>query len=124
MLNYLYFHRLLCIFLQGMWSAALFWADKAHALGGVSGEPHTACAVAASMLRRGEFHRAAYTLTSRGLHKLHLMSYYVAARALIEAKEYQDTLQVLEEVDPENLIHTNNDPPRNVIYLLLLDYLK
>lgn len=97
-----------------MWSAALFWADKAHALAGTSGQPETACAVAAGMLRRGEFHRAAYTLTSRGLHKIHLMSYYVAARALIEAKEYHETLQLLDEVDPENLMHSNSDPPRNV----------
>jgi len=95
-----------------MWSAALFWADKVSAIGGGD----AACdvqLVAGCMLHKREYHRAAYTVTSRNLHKTHLMCHYIAARALLEAAEYTETLNLLDEANPELLTH-NEDPPRNV----------
>lgn len=101
-----------------MWTAALFYADKLNALNG-SGIEDEVYMVANCMLQKGEYHRAAHTITSRGLHKFHLMSYYVACKALLEAKEYQEAIQLMDEVEPDNLLHTMSDPPKNVSILLL-----
>ncbi|KAI8421173.1 hypothetical protein MSG28_008244, partial [Choristoneura fumiferana] len=54
----------------GLWTSALFWADAAGAASKGSGTASgdDVWLLASALLARGEYHRAAYAVTSRGLH--------------------------------------------------------
>lgn len=57
---------------QGQWTSALFWADAAAAAaaGGTdAASGDDVWLLASAMLARGELHRAAHAVTSRGLHR-------------------------------------------------------
>lgn len=56
---------------QGQWTSALFWADAAAGAGSAGGAASgdDVWLLASTMLARGESHRAAYAVTSRGLHR-------------------------------------------------------
>ncbi|KAH9645052.1 hypothetical protein HF086_005597 [Spodoptera exigua] len=56
----------------GQWTSALFWADAAAAAAGGgldSASGDDVWLLASAMLARGELHRAAHAVTSRGLHR-------------------------------------------------------
>ncbi|CAH2085812.1 unnamed protein product [Euphydryas editha] len=98
----------------GQWTSAFFWADAAAA----SSESAVASGddiwlLASAMLARGELHRAAHAVTSRGLHRRHLLCLGVAMRAYIAAKEPATTLSILEECEPSLLEPRSMDQTHN-----------
>ncbi|XP_045449323.1 cell division cycle protein 16 homolog [Melitaea cinxia] len=98
----------------GQWTSAFFWADAAAASSGsavASGDD--IWLLASAMLARGELHRAAHAVTSRGLHRRHLLCLGVAMRAYIAAKEPTTTLTILEECDPSLLEPRSMDQTHN-----------
>ncbi|XP_064072461.1 cell division cycle protein 16 homolog [Vanessa tameamea] len=98
----------------GQWTSAFFWADAAAASSGsavASGDD--IWLLASAMLARGELHRAAHAVTSRGLHRRHLLCLGVAMRAYIAAKEPTTTLNLLEECDPALLDPRSMDQTHN-----------
>ncbi|XP_049870885.1 cell division cycle protein 16 homolog [Pectinophora gossypiella] len=88
----------------GQWTSALFWADAAmaasSAMGGDACSGDDVWLLAGTMLARGELHRAAHAVTSRGLHRRHLLCLGVAMRALVSAREPAAALALLDECDP------------------------
>ncbi|XP_037296987.1 cell division cycle protein 16 homolog [Manduca sexta] len=100
----------------GQWTSAFFWADAAAAAAG--GGPEGASGddvwlLASAMLARGEFHRAAHAVTSRNLHKRHLLCLGVAMRAHLAAREPSAALTILDECDPMLLEPKNTDQTHN-----------
>nr|XP_037867436.1 cell division cycle protein 16 homolog isoform X2 [Bombyx mori] len=69
--------------------------------------------LASAMLARGELHRAAEVVTSRNLHKRHLLCLGVAMRAHLAAKESSTALNLLEDCDPMLLEPRNTDQTHN-----------
>lgn len=60
------------VLFQGQWTSALFWADAAAAAAGGRHEAASGDDVwllASAMLAKGELHRAAHAVSSRGLHR-------------------------------------------------------
>ncbi|GBP65636.1 Cell division cycle protein 16 homolog [Eumeta japonica] len=104
------------IYTKGQWTSALFWADAAAAAGGREGvaSGDDMWLLASAMLARGELHRAAHTVTSRGLHRQHLLCLGVAARALLAAQEPASALNLIEECDSGLLESRTNDQTHNV----------
>ncbi|CAK1543833.1 unnamed protein product [Leptosia nina] len=98
----------------GQWSSAFFWADAAAASSGSevpSGDD--IWLLASTMLAKGELHRAAHAVTSRGLHTNHLLCLGVAMRAYITAKEPETALTLMDEcypplLEPKNMDQTHN----------------
>lgn len=87
----------------GQWTSALFWADAAAAAAGggldsVSGDD--VWLLASAMLARGEPHRAAHAVCSRGLHRRHLLCLGVAMRAYVAARDPETAIKLMEECDP------------------------
>ncbi|BES96094.1 Cell division cycle [Nesidiocoris tenuis] len=80
-----------------MYSSALFWADKVVTL--TNGEPEDVFWLAQCMYHMKQYHRAAHLLQSRGLEKAHLVCTYLAAKCLLEAKQYTDALNLLSASD-------------------------
>ncbi|CAH0723965.1 unnamed protein product, partial [Brenthis ino] len=100
----------------GQWTSAFFWADAAAAA--ASSGPTVANGddvwlLASAMLARGELHRAAHAVTSRGLHRRHLLCLGVAMRAYIAAKEPTTAINILEECDPGLLEPRSMDQTHN-----------
>lgn len=58
-------------------------------------EPRDVYWKAQCMFLLGEYHRAAHTIRVRGLEKTHLFCHYLAAECLLEAKEYQQAIELL-----------------------------
>ncbi|XP_063367392.1 cell division cycle protein 16 homolog [Cydia amplana] len=98
----------------GLWTSALFWADAAAAAGSGMGTASgdDVWLLASAMLARGEYHRAAYAVTSRGLHKQHLLCLGVAMRAHLAAQEAATALALFEESDPA-LLEPRTDQTHN-----------
>ncbi|KAJ2947253.1 hypothetical protein O0L34_g16962 [Tuta absoluta] len=100
----------------GQWTSALFWADAAAAAGASAGggapSGDDVWLLASTMLARGELHRAAYAVTSRGLHRRHLLCLGVAMRAYVAAKEPAPALALMDECDPM-LLEANTDQTHN-----------
>ncbi|XP_050677760.1 cell division cycle protein 16 homolog isoform X2 [Leptidea sinapis] len=65
------------------------------------------------MLSRGELHRAAHAVTSRGLHMSHLLCLGVAMRAFVAAKEPSTALNLMDECYPSLLEPRNMDQTHN-----------
>ncbi|XP_052739862.1 cell division cycle protein 16 homolog isoform X2 [Bicyclus anynana] len=65
------------------------------------------------MLARGELHRAAHAVTSRQLHRRHLLCLGVAMRAYIASKEPSAALGVLDECEPALLEPRSMDQTHN-----------
>ncbi|XP_020712123.2 cell division cycle protein 16 homolog isoform X2 [Athalia rosae] len=80
-----------------LYSAALFWADKVVSLGNEN--PKDICALAQCMFLMKQYHRAAHFIRSRGLEKTDIMCHYLAVRSLLEAKEYNEALQVIGKME-------------------------
>ncbi|KAM3966973.1 LOW QUALITY PROTEIN: cell division cycle protein 16 [Aphomia sociella] len=99
----------------GQWTSALFWADVAAAassgVGQASGDD--IWLLASAMLARGELHRAAHAVTSRSLHRRHLLCLGVVMRAYLAAKEPATALNMLDECDPALLEPRNTDQTHN-----------
>ncbi|XP_034828682.1 cell division cycle protein 16 homolog [Maniola hyperantus] len=101
----------------GQWTSAFFWADAAAAA--ASSGPAAAASgddiwlLASAMLARGELHRAAHAVTSRQLHRRHLLCLGVAMRAYLAAKEPSIALTMLEECDPALLEPRSMDQTHN-----------
>ncbi|OWR46148.1 Cell division cycle protein 16 [Danaus plexippus plexippus] len=98
----------------GQWTSAFFWADAAAASSGAAvASGDDVWLLASAMLARGELHRAAHAITSRNLHRRHLLCLGVAMRAYISVKEPQTTLSILEECDPNLLEPRSMDQTHN-----------
>ncbi|XP_052758160.1 cell division cycle protein 16 homolog [Galleria mellonella] len=99
----------------GQWTSALFWADVAAAacsgMGQASGDD--IWLLASAMLARGELHRAAHAVTSRALHRRHLLCLGVVMRAYLAAKEPATALNMMDECDPALLEPRNTDQTHN-----------
>ncbi|KZC08990.1 Cell division cycle protein 16 like protein [Dufourea novaeangliae] len=78
-----------------LYSAALFWADKVVSLS--NEDPKDICTLAHCMYLMKQYHRAAHLIRSRGLEKADVMCHYLTVRSLLEAKEYNEALQVISE---------------------------
>lgn len=78
-----------------LYSAALFWADKVVSLS--NEEPKDVCVLAQCMYLMKQYHRAAHLMKRYGLEKTDVMCHYLTVRCLLEAKEYNDALQVINE---------------------------
>ncbi|XP_066594170.1 cell division cycle protein 16 homolog [Prorops nasuta] len=78
-----------------LYSAALFWADKVLSLS--NEEPKDVCSLAHCMFLMKQYHRAAHLIRSRGLEKTDVMCHYLTVRSLLEAKEYNEALQVIND---------------------------
>ncbi|KAJ0177638.1 hypothetical protein K1T71_006511 [Dendrolimus kikuchii] len=101
----------------GQWTSALFWADAAAAAASGNG-PDSASGddvwlLASAMLARGELHRAAHAVTSRGLHRRHLLCLCVAMRSYLLAKEPTVALNLMDECDPMLLDPRTTDQRHN-----------
>lgn len=100
----------------GQWTSALFWADAAAAAAGGgldSASGDDVWLLASAMLARGELHRAAHAVTSRGLHRRHLLCLGVAMRAFLAAREPATALNLMDECDPMLLEPRNTDQTHN-----------
>ncbi|XP_026330294.1 cell division cycle protein 16 homolog [Hyposmocoma kahamanoa] len=99
----------------GQWTSALFWADAAAGTGSAGGAASgdDVWLLASTMLARGELHRAAYAVTSRGLHRRHLLCLGVAMRAYVSAKEPTAALTLYEECDDILLEPRSTDQTHN-----------
>ncbi|CAH0673846.1 unnamed protein product [Spodoptera exigua] len=100
----------------GQWTSALFWADAAAAAAGGgldSASGDDVWLLASAMLARGELHRAAHAVTSRGLHRRHLLCLGVAMRAYLAAREPATALNLMDECDPMLLEARNTDQTHN-----------
>ncbi|KAJ8724594.1 hypothetical protein PYW08_016068 [Mythimna loreyi] len=100
----------------GQWTSALFWADAAAAAAGGgldSASGDDVWLLASAMLARGELHRAAHAVTSRGLHRRHLLCLGVAMRAYLAAREPATALNLFDECDPMLLEVGKNDQTHN-----------
>ncbi|XP_043251365.1 cell division cycle protein 16 homolog [Colletes gigas] len=84
-----------------LYSAALFWADKVVSLS--NEQPTDVCTLAHCMYLMKQYHRAAHLIRSRGLEKRDVMCHYLTVRSLLEAKEYNEALQVINDSE----IYTN-----------------
>ncbi|CAG9787408.1 unnamed protein product [Diatraea saccharalis] len=104
----------------GQWTSALFWADAAAAAGSGNGSASgdDIWLLASVMLSRGELHRAAHAVTSRGLHRRHLLCLGVAMRAYLAAKEPATAINIIEECEPGLLEAKSTDQTHNVNILL------
>lgn len=78
-----------------LYSAALFWADKVVSLS--NEDPKDICTLAQCMYLMKQYHRAAHLIKRYGLEKTDVMCHYLTVRCLLEAKEYNDALQVINE---------------------------
>ncbi|EZA53221.1 hypothetical protein DMN91_005011 [Ooceraea biroi] len=78
-----------------LYSAALFWADKVVSLS--NDDPKDVCVLAQCMYLMKQYHRAAHLMKRYGLEKTDVMCHYLTVRCLLEAKEYNDALQVINE---------------------------
>ncbi|KMQ88903.1 cell division cycle protein 16-like protein [Lasius niger] len=78
-----------------LYSAALFWADKVVSLS--NQDPKDICTLAQCMYLMKQYHRAAHLIKRYGLQKTDVMCHYLTVRCLLEAKEYNDALQVINE---------------------------
>lgn len=78
-----------------LYSAALFWADKVVSLS--NEDPKDVCTLAHCMYLMKQYHRAAHVIRSRGLEKTDILCHYLTVRSLLEAKEYNEALQVIKE---------------------------
>ncbi|XP_024081124.1 cell division cycle protein 16 homolog isoform X2 [Cimex lectularius] len=83
-----------------MYSSALFWADKVVSLS--DGEPRDVYWLAQCMYLLKQYHRAALLIKNRQLEKTHLICRYLAAKCLLEAKEFKDALALLNGEDGNN----------------------
>ncbi|XP_059054574.1 cell division cycle protein 16 homolog [Achroia grisella] len=99
----------------GQWTSALFWADVAASASSAGGQASgdDIWLLASAMLARGELHRAAYAVTSRALHRRHLLCLGVVMRAYLAAKEPATALNMLDECDPALLEPRNTDQTHN-----------
>ncbi|XP_053593265.1 cell division cycle protein 16 homolog [Microplitis demolitor] len=106
-----------------LYSAALFWADKVVSLS--NEEPRDICTLAQCMYLMKQYHRAAHLIRSRGLEKTDSMCHYLTIRSLLEAKEFTEALQIINETElctsmsqtgVSFMEHTNfmQDAPKNV----------
>ncbi|KOX67609.1 Cell division cycle protein 16 like protein [Melipona quadrifasciata] len=86
---------LFTVYLQHLYSAALFWADKIVSLS--NEDPKDVCTLAHCMYLMKQYHRAAHVIRSRGLEKTDILCHYLTVRSLLEAKEYNEALQVIKE---------------------------
>lgn len=66
-------------------------------------EPRDVYWKAQCMFLLGEYHRAVHTIRYRGLEKTHLFCHYLAAECLLEAKEYQQAIELLNANECDNL---------------------
>ncbi|XP_015597960.1 cell division cycle protein 16 homolog isoform X2 [Cephus cinctus] len=80
-----------------LYSAALFWADKVLSLS--NGDPKDVCSLAQCMFLMKQYHRAAHLIRSHGLEKTDVMCHYLAVRCLLEAKEFTEALQIINETE-------------------------
>ena len=78
-----------------LYSTALFWADKVVSLSNENTKD--VCMLAHCMYLMKQYHRAAHLIRSRGLEKTDVMCHYLTVRSLLEAKEYNEALQVIKE---------------------------
>ncbi|KAL0122000.1 hypothetical protein PUN28_007059 [Cardiocondyla obscurior] len=78
-----------------LYSAALFWADKVVSLS--NEDPKDVCTLAQCMYLMKQYHRAAHLIKRYGLEKSDVMCHYLTVRCLLEAKDYNDALQVINE---------------------------
>ncbi|XP_012220370.1 cell division cycle protein 16 homolog [Linepithema humile] len=78
-----------------LYSAALFWADKVVSLS--NEDPKDVCTLAQCMYLMKQYHRAVHLIKRYGLEKTNVMCHYLTVRCLLEAKEYNDALQVINE---------------------------
>lgn len=102
----------------GQWTSALFWADAAAAAAGGglnSASGDDVWLLASAMLARGELHRAAHAVSSRGLHRRHLLCLGVAMRAYLAAREPATAIKLMEECDPVYMLlePRNSDQTHN-----------
>ncbi|XP_076296997.1 cell division cycle protein 16 [Lasioglossum baleicum] len=106
-----------------LYSAALFWADKVVSLSNENSKD--ICTLAHCMFLMKQYHRAAHVIRSHGLEKTDVMCHYLTVRSLLEAKEYNEALQVINESEictniaqsvmnfPDRT-HILEDAPKNV----------
>lgn len=82
-----------------LYSAALFWADKVVSLS--DGEPRDVYWLAQCMFLMKQYHRAAILIRNRGLDKIHPLCLYLASKCLLEAREFNEALQLLSDIDDQ-----------------------
>ncbi|KAJ8674108.1 hypothetical protein QAD02_005370 [Eretmocerus hayati] len=80
-----------------LYDAALFWADKVLSLS--NEDVNDVCVLAQCMYLMKQYHRATHLIRSRGLDKSSVMCYYIVLRCLLEAREYGEALQIIDEID-------------------------
>ncbi|XP_059489771.1 cell division cycle protein 16 homolog isoform X2 [Neocloeon triangulifer] len=79
-----------------LYKSAAFWADKIMC---ITNDPHDIYWNAQCLYHFKEFQRAAHIIISRNLHKSIPQCQYVAAKSLFEAKEYNESLSILEGLE-------------------------
>ncbi|KAK9512663.1 hypothetical protein O3M35_001037 [Rhynocoris fuscipes] len=91
-----------------LYTSALFWADKVVSLS--EGEPSDVFWLAQCMYLLKQYHRAALLIKNRGLDKTHLICKYLAAKCLLEARQYSDALALLNNDD----LNSSTATPSNI----------
>lgn len=82
-----------------LYSAALFWADKVVSLS--DSEPRDVYWLAQCMFLMKQYHRAAVLIRNKGLEKTHAFCLYLAGKCLLEAREFNEALQLLSDIDDQ-----------------------
>lgn len=83
------------------YKTALFWAEKVSCM--TNNDPIDVYWQAQCMYLLKEFHRAAYIIRLNELEKKNLLCHYLAADCLLQSKEYQEALDILNSVEVEEL---------------------
>ena len=79
---------------QHQTKSALFWSGQLVSFS--KERPECVIRHAEALYADGQYQRAAYTITSRGLDKSDLRGCYLAARAIFDAKDLEEALQILD----------------------------
>lgn len=102
------FHRLLNAIkwfaIQRRYKTALFWAEKAVALG--DNHPKDIYWWTHCMLLLREYHRAAHIIKLHGLEKTNIFCHHLLVECLYEAKEYTEAIDLMNGIDLDYLSST------------------
>ncbi|XP_025422484.1 cell division cycle protein 16 homolog [Sipha flava] len=82
-----------------LYSAALFWADKAATLSHF--EPRDVYQLASCMFLLKQYQRAVVLIRNKGLDKTDMLCYYMVLRCLVEAKDFTEAGNIINsEINP------------------------
>ncbi|XP_066253498.1 cell division cycle protein 16 homolog isoform X1 [Euwallacea similis] len=102
-----------------VYSAALFWADKAVVL---TNNPKDVFWLAQCMFLQKQYQRAAFQLQSKGLDKSYLLCTYLTAKCYYEANDLNEALKVINNSELNTLLCNGTfDPSMSEVELTLFD---